>query len=231
MVGLSTTSSEDLNAELVQNQRYLLIVALIFIIVSVLIASIVSKGISLPLKRVIWEMKWGETGNFRHTVNIESYEVNNQLATSFNHIVSQIAELVELVRITSASEKNAELHALQTQVNPHFLYNTLDPIYWMLDEKGQDQLGEVVLSLSHMLRYSSHWEEGADVSLREGLEQIGHYLTIIQVRLQGRVSVGISMDGWLDIRLPKMILQPLIENAAEHGLEPLIADTGGKQLV
>ncbi|MEC0183670.1 histidine kinase [Paenibacillus peoriae] len=205
--------------------------ALIFIIVSVLIASIVSKGISLPLKRVIWEMKWGETGNFRHTVNIESYEVNNQLATSFNHIVSQIAELVELVRITSASEKNAELHALQTQVNPHFLYNTLDPIYWMLDEKGQDQLGEVVLSLSHMLRYSSHWEEGADVSLREGLEQIGHYLTIIQVRLQGRVSVGISMDGWLDIRLPKMILQPLIENAAEHGLEPLIADTGGKQLV
>ncbi|KAF6614744.1 sensor histidine kinase [Paenibacillus sp. EKM102P] len=229
---ISVTPSEDLNVELAQTQRYLFIVAPILIMVSALIASIVSRGISLPLKRVIREMKRVETGNFRHTVNIESYEEINQLATSFNHMVRQIAELIELVRISSVSEKNAELHALQTQVNPHFLYNTLDMIYWMLDEKGQDQLGEVVLSLSHMFRYSSHWEEGADVSLREEVEQVGHYLTIIQARLEGRVSVDVNIEEqWLDIRLPKMTLQPLIENAVKHGLEPLHADTGGKLLV
>ncbi|WP_058831356.1 sensor histidine kinase [Paenibacillus polymyxa] len=229
---ISVTTSEDLNVELAQNQRYLFIVAPILIMVSALIASIVSRSISHPLKRVIREMKRVETGNFRHTVNIESYEEINQLATSFNHMVRQIAELIELVRISSVSEKNAELHALQTQVNPHFLYNTLDMIYWMLDEKGQDQLGEVVLSLSHMFRYSSHWEEGADVSLREEVEQVGHYLTIIQARLEGRVSVDVNIEEqWLDIRLPKMTLQPLIENAVKHGLEPLHADTGGKLLV
>ncbi|MBY7737574.1 sensor histidine kinase [Paenibacillus polymyxa] len=229
---ISVTPSEDLNVELAQTQRYLFIVAPILIMVSALIASIVSRGISLPLKRVIREMKRVETGNFRHTVNIESYEEINQLATSFNHMVRQIAELIELVRISSVSEKNAELHALQTQVNPHFLYNTLDMIYWMLDEKGQDQLGEVVLSLSHMFRYSSHWEEGADVSLREEVEQVGHYLTIIQARLEGRVSVDVHIEErWLDIRLPKMTLQPLIENAVKHGLEPLHADTGGTLLV
>ncbi|ADM68236.1 Sensor histidine kinase YehU [Paenibacillus polymyxa E681] len=229
---ISVTPSEDLNVELVQNQRYLFIVAPILIIVSALIASIVSRSISFPLKRVIREMKRVETGNFRHTVNTKSYEEINQLATSFNHMVRRIAELIELVRISSVSEKNAELHALQTQVNPHFLYNTLDMIYWMLDEKGQDQLGEVVLSLSHMFRYSSHWEEGADVSLREEVEQVGHYLTIIQARLEGRVSVDINIEErWMDIRLPKMTLQPLIENAVKHGLEPLHADTGGKLLV
>ncbi|KAF6631884.1 sensor histidine kinase [Paenibacillus sp. EKM208P] len=229
---ISVTPSEDLNVELVQNQRYLFIVAPILIIVSALIASIVSRSISLPLKRVIREMKRVETGNFRHTVNTKSYEEINQLATSFNHMVRRIAELIELVRISSVSEKNAELHALQTQVNPHFLYNTLDMIYWMLDEKGQDQLGEVVLSLSHMFRYSSHWEEGADVSLREEVEQVGHYLTIIQARLEGRVSVDINIEErWMDIHLPKMTLQPLIENAVKHGLEPLHADTGGKLLV
>ncbi|KJK28544.1 sensor histidine kinase [Paenibacillus sp. P2(2022)] len=229
---ISVTPSEDLNVELAQTQRYLFIVAPILIMVSALIASIVSRGISLPLKRVIREMKRVETGNFRHTVNIESYEEINQLATSFNHMVRQIAELIELVRISSVSEKNAELHALQTQVNPHFLYNTLDMIYWMLDEKGQDQLGEVVLSLSHMFRYSSHWEEGADVSLREEVEQVGHYLTIIQARLEGRVSVDVHIEErWLDIRVPKMTLQPLIENAVKHGLEPLHADTGGTLLV
>ncbi|KZE70163.1 histidine kinase [Paenibacillus jamilae] len=229
---ISVTPGEDLNVELAQTQRYLFIVAPILIMLSALIASIVSRGISHPLKRVIREMKRVETGNFRHTVNITSYEEVNQLATSFNHMVRRIAELIELVRVSSVSEKNAELHALQTQVNPHFLYNTLDMIYWMLDEKGQDQLGEVVLSLSHMFRYSSHWEEGADVSLREEVEQVGHYLTIIQARLEGRVAVDVYIeDRWLDIRVPKMTLQPLIENAVKHGLEPLHADTGGKLLV
>ncbi len=229
---ISVTPGEDLNVELAQTQRYLFIVAPILIMLSALIASIVSRGISHPLKRVIREMKRVETGNFRHTVNITSYDEINQLATSFNHMVRRIAELIELVRVSSVSEKNAELHALQTQVNPHFLYNTLDMIYWMLDEKGQDQLGEVVLSLSHMFRYSSHWEEGADVSLREEVEQVGHYLTIIQARLEGRVAVDVYIeDRWLDIRVPKMTLQPLIENAVKHGLEPLHADTGGKLLV
>lgn len=56
---------------------------------------------------------------------------------------------------------------MQSQVNPHFLYNTLDMIYWMLDEEGNEQLGELVLSLSSMFRYSSQWEDGAEVSLRE----------------------------------------------------------------
>ncbi|MGZ0039328.1 sensor histidine kinase [Paenibacillus ottowii] len=229
---ISVTPGEDLNVELAQTQRYLFIVAPLLIMLSALIASIVSRGISHPLKRVIREMKRVETGNFRHTVNITSYEEVNQLATSFNHMVRRIAELIELVRVSSVSEKNAELHALQTQVNPHFLYNTLDMIYWMLDEKGQDQLGEVVLSLSHMFRYSSHWEEGADVSLWEEVEQVGHYLTIIQARLEGRVAVDVYIeDRWLDIRVPKMTLQPLIENAVKHGLEPLHADTGGKLLV
>lgn len=102
---ISVTPSEDLNVELVQNQRYLFIVAPILIIVSALIASIVSRSISLPLKRVIREMKRVETGNFRHTVNTKSYEEINQLATSFNHMVRRIAELIELVRISSVSEK------------------------------------------------------------------------------------------------------------------------------
>ncbi|WP_068503949.1 sensor histidine kinase [Paenibacillus kribbensis] len=98
--------------ELVQKQRYLPIVAPV-LVVSALIASIVSRGISLPFKRVIREMKRVETENFRHTVNIESYEEINQLATSFNHMVRRIAELIELICISSVSEKNAVNHGLK----------------------------------------------------------------------------------------------------------------------
>ncbi len=217
---VSTTPSQDLNVELTQTKRYLLIVVTILIIVSALIALIVSRTISSPLARLVRQMEQVENGNFRGMVNVTSYEEINGLVASFNHMVRRVEELIERVKLSSVSEKNAELHALQSQVNPHFLYNTLDMIYWMLDEKGNDRLGEVVLSLSQMFRYSSHWEGKAEVMLREEVEQIRHYLTIIQMRLEDRLTVEIRIDErWMDLIVPKMLLQPVIENAVKHGLE------------
>lgn len=219
---MSITPDKDLNVELIEMKRYLLIVISALIIVSTLIASIVSQTISSPLKKLIREMRQVEVGNFRGMVNVSSYQEINILVASFNRMVRRIEELIERVKLSSVSEKNAELHALQSQVNPHFLYNTLDMIYWMLDEEGNEQLGELVLSLSSMFRYSSQWEDGAEVSLREELEQIGHYLKIISIRLEGRLQIITEIDErWLDIRVPKMTVQPVIENAVKHGLESL----------
>ncbi|KWX69955.1 cache domain-containing sensor histidine kinase [Paenibacillus jilunlii] len=219
---MSITPDQDLNVELNEMKRYLLIVISILIIVSTLIASMVSKTISSPLKKLIREMRQVEIGNFRGMVNVSSYQEINILVASFNRMVRRIEELIERVKLSSVSEKNAELHALQSQVNPHFLYNTLDMIYWMLDEEGNEQLGELVLSLSSMFRYSSQWEDAAAVTLREELEQIGHYLKIISIRLEGRLKIVMDIDErWLNIRVPKMTVQPVIENAVKHGLESL----------
>lgn len=219
---LSITPDRDLNVELIEMKRYLFFVFTILIVVSTLIASIVSRTISLPLKKMIREMKHVEIGNFRGMVSVSSYQEINILVASFNRMVRRIEELIERVKLSSVSEKNAELHALQSQVNPHFLYNTLDMIYWMLDEEGNEQLGELVLSLSSMFRYSSHWEADSEVTLREELEQIGHYLKIISIRLEGRLWIEMDIDEqWLDVRLPKMTVQPIIENAVKHGLESL----------
>lgn len=219
---MSITPDKDLNVELNEMKRYLLIVISALIIVSTLIASIVSQTISSPLKKLIREMRQVEIGNFRGMVKVSSYQEINILVASFNRMVGRIEELIERVKLSSVSEKNAELHALQSQVNPHFLYNTLDMIYWMLDEEGNEQLGELVLSLSSMFRYSSQWEDGAEVTLREELEQIGHYLKIISIRLEGRLQILMDVDErWLSIRVPKMTVQPVIENAVKHGLESL----------
>lgn len=224
---ISITPDKDLNLELVQTKRFLFIVVISLILLSALIASFVSRTLSSPLKRLIREMKQVEIGNFSRTLEVTSYQEINILVASFNHMVIRIGELIERVKISSVSEKNAELQALQTQVNPHFLYNTLDMIYWTLDEKGNDKLGEIVLSLSHMFRYSSHWDEGAEVTLREEVEQIRHYLTIIAARLGGRLSFEMDIDEqWMNIRLPKMTLQPIIENSVKYGLEPLTARPG-----
>ncbi|WP_404823784.1 sensor histidine kinase [Paenibacillus rhizovicinus] len=224
---LSVTPDRDLNVELTETKRFLIIVGAILVVFSVLLASIFSRTLSSPLKRLISEMKQVEIGNFRGSLNVTSYREINILVASFNQMVNRIAELIERVKVSSISEKNAELQALQSQVNPHFLYNTLDMIYWMLDEKGHDRLGEVVLSLSRLFRYSSHWVDGAAVTLREETEQIEHYLTIIVTRLEGRLTVDVDVgEAWSNIAVPKMTLQPVIENAVKHGLEPLVDRAG-----
>lgn len=219
---ISLTPSKDLNVELDQMKHYLLLVGSILVVVATIMATLVSKSFASPLKRLIHQMKQVERGNFHGVLNVNSYEEINILVASFNQMVGRMEELIGRIRAVSDSEKNAQLLALQSQVNPHFLYNTLDMIYWMLDEQGNERLGRVVLSLSHMFRYSSHWEEDSVVTLGEELEQIGHYLTIIETRLDGRLRTDIRIDeSWLSIRLPKMTLQPIIENAVKHGLEPM----------
>ncbi|WP_127579061.1 cache domain-containing sensor histidine kinase [Paenibacillus koleovorans] len=219
---VSLTPNQDLNVELKETKRFLIIVVSILVVVSTLLATLVSRSIAAPLKRLIHGMKRVERGDFKELPNVRSYQEINILVGSFNQMVSRMDELIDRIKISSTSEKNAQLQALQSQVNPHFLYNTLDMIYWMLDEKENDRLGKVVLALSHMFRYSSHWEEGAEVTLREELEQIEHYLTIIQLRLGGRLQVDIQIEErWLSIRIPKMTLQPIIENAVKYGLERL----------
>ncbi|MFD3261678.1 sensor histidine kinase [Paenibacillus lentus] len=216
------TPKSDFSAEINQTRLYVVIVVLTLIIVSTMLASIVSKTIASPLKLLIREMKKMELGNFSGSVNVNSFEEINSLVSSFNRMVHRMDELIERIKLSSVSEKNAQLQALQSQVNPHFLYNTLDMIYWMLDEKGNERLSCVILSLSQMFRYSSDWEEASQTTFRQELEQIRHYLTIIESRLNDRVQTEIDVEErWLDVVLPKMTIQPIIENAVKYGLEPL----------
>jgi two-component system sensor histidine kinase YesM len=220
IIGL--TPKEDINAEVVKSREYLYVVILVLVILSTALAVLISRNISSPLKLLIREMKQVEMGNFKGSVTVNSFEEINSLVSSFNRMVKRMDELIERITLASISEKNAELQALQSQVNPHFLYNTLDMIYWMLDERENDRLGRVILALSHMFRYSSDWEEASKTTLRQELDQMRHYMTIIENRLQGRVSADVNVaPEWLDVPLPKMTIQPIIENAVKYGLEPL----------
>lgn len=216
------TPKGDINAEVVKTREYLYFVVVVLIILSTALASLISRNISSPLKLLIREMKQVEMGNFKGSVTVRSFEEINSLVSSFNRMVNRMDELIERITLASMSEKNAELQALQSQVNPHFLYNTLDMIYWMLDERENDRLGRVILALSHMFRYSSDWQEASKTTLQQELDQMRHYVTIIENRLEGRVRTEINISPeWMDVVLPKMTLQPIIENAVKYGLEPL----------
>ncbi len=219
---IGITPKEDLKLELKETQRFLLSVIIILVVAAIALATFIARSFSSPFKRLIQQMKQVELGNFKGQVHVQSYQELNVLVGSFNRMVHQMDDLIERIKLASLSEKHAQLQALQSQVNPHFLFNTLDMIYWMLDERENDRLGKVILSLSQLFRYSSDWKEASSVPLRRELDQLRHYLSIIEVRLGGRVQTVIEVDErWLDIEVPKMILQPIIENAVKYGLEPL----------
>ncbi|MEJ8303304.1 sensor histidine kinase [Saccharibacillus sacchari] len=219
---LRASPQSDLKLELRETQQFLLTVIVALIVAATILSTIVSRSFSLPFKRLVQQMKQVETGNFKGQVHIQSYQEINVLVGSFNRMVREMDGLVEGIKQASISEKNAQLQALQSQINPHFLFNTLDMIYWMLDEREDDRLEGVILALSKMFRYSSDWEEGARVRLRLELEQLKSYLTIIETRLGRRVLTRIDVEErWLDAPVPKMILQPIVENAVKYGLEPL----------
>ncbi|MEK3725758.1 cache domain-containing sensor histidine kinase [Paenibacillus sp. FSL H8-0034] len=218
---VSVTPKSNFQVQLQEANRYFLIVLCFLLLVAVILATIMARSISAPIIRLVREMKALERGQLNTIVEIRSFEEMNYLVANFNQMVSRIQQLVDRVRIVTASEKNAQLYALQSQVNPHFLYNTLDMIYWELDDRKNDKLGDVILALSKMFRYSSEWHH-SDVTLQEELDQTHNYLHIIQARSGGRLQIDLNIpDEWLQVQIPKMTLQPLIENAVIHGLSKL----------
>lgn len=216
---LNITPKPVTMVERAEVNRYFIVVTASLVLLTFALAAFLSRSISRPIKMIVQEMRRVERGDLSaNLVAARSYDEINYLYDHFNGMVSEINQLVERVRIATASEKNAQIHALQSQVNPHFLYNSLDMIYWLLDEQGNEKPANLVLSLSRMFRYSSDWRCSL-VTLKQELDQIHHYLAIIQARSDGRIDVENQLDEqWLQTLMPKMTLQPVIENAVIHGL-------------
>ncbi|RXZ83191.1 sensor histidine kinase [Paenibacillaceae bacterium] len=225
---VSITPKTEVMAEVNETTQFLLMMLTILVVLSLGLALFISKTISAPVKQVIREMRHVERGNFDIMLQVKSFDEINVLAAGFNRMVNRINSLVERVRTVSESEKNAEIHSLQSQVNPHFLYNTLDMIYWMLDEKDNERLGDVILALSRMFRYSSSWEETSGITLHDELEQIESYMFIIQTKIGDSLRYETNIEErWLAMKLPKMCLQPIVENAVIYGLHNLEDDREG----
>ena len=144
-----------------------------------------------------------------------------QLSNSFSHMHDHIQQLIQQLQQEEKQKQQAELRALQAQINPHFLYNTLDTIAWKAMDHNATEVSDMITALSRFFQLSL--SDGNDfVSLNDELEHAYHYLFIQQIRYSDRLDYTLEMDPELgECRVPKLILQPLIENALYHGIKPL----------
>lgn len=178
--------------------------------------------ITNPIKRLTGAMRLAQGGDYTIRVEGDRADEIGELNRSFNYLQAEIDRLIHEVYEEKLALKNAELHALQAQINPHFLYNALDSINWMLLDRGDLAASRIIQSLGRILRYSVD-THSAFVPLREEIENVENYLIIQKNRFEDRLQYRIAIPPELeDLQVPRLILQPLVENAIQHGLSPRI---------
>lgn len=192
-----------------------------FLLISVLLYSVISRTIK-PISALAEYMG----GSDAYDASLETIEVPKRataeirdLYESFNSLLTKQEELIQQIYVARIEEQKAQMQALMAQINPHFLYNTLDSINWMAMKYKASDIQTMVSALATMLRHSLN--RGNDtILIRNELEQVKSYLTIQQIRFADWFTVSYDVDeDLLDAEMIKLIMQPLVENAIVHGFQ------------
>ncbi|WP_419872799.1 cache domain-containing sensor histidine kinase [Candidatus Pristimantibacillus sp. PTI5] len=189
----------------------------------VLITSALSISLSLKLTRPLVKlsrlMRQVELGRFQVDLNIQTKDEIGMLARSFNSMISTIRDLIEKNFEIRLRQKESELYALQSQINPHFMYNTLETINMAVEEGKSKTVVEMVTLLGRMLRFSVS-NSSKFVHISEEVQHMNDFLTIQKIRFKDRLFVETTQKTEMDsYYTPKFILQPIVENAVKYGLE------------
>jgi two-component system sensor histidine kinase YesM len=191
-------------------------------LMSILFSWKVTSIIFNPIKALLNSMKQFQMGDFDQQVSIKNKDEIGSLGLGYNKMVIQIKKLIDDVYLSSLRTREAEIRTLQAQINPHFLYNTLNTISWSARQRGESEIADMVYSLSQLFRLSLN--EGEDwLAIEKELELVDNYLRLQQMRFGNRLAYEIKVaDEAKPIRIPKLLIQPFVENAVIHGIEPLV---------
>ena len=193
--------------------------AVIFIgVLLIFISAKISNTITQPINRLIVQMETVESGNL--SLQPEVYHGEMQvLAEKFDHMVSQVHMMFEEVKETEKEKREMEMLALQAQINPHFLYNTLNSILWLSELQGADKVTQMLDSLIKVLQYTVD-NTKEFVRVRDEVAFIHNYIRILNFRYFERFSFIFDIkEDTLEYEMPRFILQPLVENAVLHGFD------------
>jgi two-component system sensor histidine kinase YesM len=190
------------------------------LVLSVIILWYASSILTEPLKKLVKSMRRLQTGDFTQRVHFNGEDEIGQVGHGYDKMVQRIKELIDDVYASELKQKQAELKTLQAQIHPHFLYNTLDTICWTAQKRGQTDIADMVYSLSQVFRLSL--SDGKDfITIEQELELVKNYLALQQIRFQSRFTFEIETEPEiLEFQVPKLLLQPVVENAIIHGIEP-----------
>lgn len=208
------TNQEELVSNLHNQQRFLIGVTLTsLVIVLTLIISQITK-MTNSIKKVVQTMRMAGKGNLNVKV-----EKEKDRPTEIDIIAEEFNSTMDKLKVSIDKQKNAEIAALEAQINPHFLYNTLDTINWMAIDKDEYDISNNITALASILRYGINNSNGV-VRICEEVEWLKKYIFLQQTRLKNTFECRMNVQPELmELTIHKLLLQPFIENAILHGFE------------
>ncbi len=216
---VSVTPDESINKHTLNLSVFYGVITVVSIFIFSFMLLLLYLTIYRPIYRLNLSMKKVEAGDFNVQVLGRSKDEIGQLNASFNQMVSKVNELIESEYKATILRKDAEFKALQAQINPHFLYNTLQLISSIAVVKKVPEIDHASRSLGYMLRYSIK-TKGDFVPFEQELEHVKSYLDIQSIRLEDEVRIKVQMSEELKAYgIVKLVLQPIIENSFRHGLD------------
>lgn len=191
----------------------------IVLILVIILSYYIPRSITMPITRISRVTDQVAKGNLSVRAAAESGAEARMLSDSLNAMIDKINELLDQVTTEQVRLRKAEFELLQAQINPHFLYNTLDTIVWLAEAGDQKRVVSMVGNLSDFFRTSLN--QGKDIiSIREELAHVRSYLEIQQVRYQDILRYEITVpEDLYEYKIPKITIQPLVENALYHGIK------------
>jgi len=170
------------------------------------------------LNKIVHGMQEVSKGKKHVNIEVERKDEIGFLADSFNDMSTEIENLVENVYTEQLTRKEVEIKALQAQINPHFLYNTLETINWHAQLKGAPEISHMVTALSSIME-ASIGRDNKLITFRDEMKYIENYISILKYRYEGRLEFNKTIDpSIMGIKIPRLILQPIVENSINHGI-------------
>ncbi len=212
----------DLSAEQRDLTEFIVLTLAFGMLIFMSVSFYMTDRITKPISELANSMRAVEMGDFNTQIDVQGeYEVM-QLARRFNLMTAQIKSLMKQVVEEQESKRKSELSALQAQINPHFLYNTLDSVIWMAENGKHHDVVKMVTSLARLFRISI--SRGRNViTVKEELSHAENYLTIQKMRYKDQFEYRFEIDDEvLNYKTQKLLLQPIIENAIYHGIRQMV---------
>lgn len=221
---IGMTPSRGLTLNTVKTKLFLIFILALFIFILSIINAYISSKITGPIKALDKSVNALEAGELNTPIDTSgSYEIRH-LGRSISNMARQIQILMNDIVAEQEFKRKREFDTLQSQINPHFLYNTLDIIVWMIENEKKEQAVKAVTALARFFRISLSKGKSI-IPVRDELEHVRNYLTIQQMRFKNKFTYEITAEPeTLNLTSLKLILQPLVENAIYHGMEFMDGD-------
>ncbi|AIQ71414.1 sensor histidine kinase [Paenibacillus graminis] len=200
--------------------KYITLVIMVFILIVVsLAAAVVARNLSNPLRYLSKQVKRFERGDFTVSFALDQHNEMGVLARGLSGLLASVVQLLDKVRSEQEKKRQIELQAMQAQIQPHFLYNTLSSIKHLIDMNERQRASTMVSALTSYFRISI--SKGREIiPVREEMEHVRSYLMILNIRYSQEFDYEIKVaDELLELPILKLTLQPIVENAIYHGIK------------